>query len=103
VINECEESPKKFTGPKKGRFSETDDVVFMYIQERDANWNKLYCIVLTANTFSQNPVFDIESKSSHDSNPRLIFLPSKTVKGRDLDLRIYSGCVNIPSSQTFKS
>jgi hypothetical protein len=34
VINGCEASRRKFTGPKKGRFSEIDDAVVMFFQER---------------------------------------------------------------------
>jgi len=30
----CEASRKKFTGPKKGRFPEIDDAVFMFFHER---------------------------------------------------------------------
>jgi hypothetical protein len=34
VISGCEVSWRKFTGPKKGRFPEIDDVVFTCFQER---------------------------------------------------------------------
>jgi hypothetical protein len=34
VIRGCEVSRRKFTGPKKGRFPETDDAVFTFFQER---------------------------------------------------------------------
>jgi hypothetical protein len=34
VISGCEASRRKFTGPKKGRFPEIDDAVFMFLQER---------------------------------------------------------------------
>jgi len=34
AIGGCEVSRKKFTGPKKGRFPETDDAVFMFFHER---------------------------------------------------------------------
>jgi len=33
-ISGCEVSRKKFTGPKKGRFPETDDAVFTFFHER---------------------------------------------------------------------
>jgi hypothetical protein len=33
-ISGCEASQKKFTGPKKGRFPETDDAGFKFFQER---------------------------------------------------------------------
>jgi len=35
AISGCEASRKKFNGPKKGRFPETDDAVFMFFHERD--------------------------------------------------------------------
>jgi hypothetical protein len=34
VISGCEASQRKFTGPRKGRFPEIDDAVFMFFQER---------------------------------------------------------------------
>jgi len=34
AISRCKASRKKFTGPKKGRFPETDDAVFTFFQER---------------------------------------------------------------------
>jgi hypothetical protein len=34
AISGCEASQRKFTGPKKGRFPEIDDAVFMFFQER---------------------------------------------------------------------
>jgi len=34
AISGCEASRKKFTGPKKGRFPETDDTVFAFFHER---------------------------------------------------------------------
>jgi hypothetical protein len=34
VISGCESSQRKFTGPKKWRFPEIDDTVFMFFQER---------------------------------------------------------------------
>jgi hypothetical protein len=34
VINRCEASRRKFTGPKKERFLETGDAVFAFFQER---------------------------------------------------------------------
>jgi hypothetical protein len=34
AISKCEASRKKFTGPKKGRFHETDDAVFTFFQKR---------------------------------------------------------------------
>jgi hypothetical protein len=34
AISGCEASQRKFTGPKKGPFPETDDAVFMFFQER---------------------------------------------------------------------
>jgi hypothetical protein len=34
AISVCEASRRKFTGPKKGRFPETDDAVFTFIHER---------------------------------------------------------------------
>jgi hypothetical protein len=65
VISGCEVSRSKFTGPKKGRFPENDDAVFMFFQDK-----LLYCIVLTARTtalsFFQNPALD------HESNPHAI-------------------------------
>jgi hypothetical protein len=33
AISRCEASGRKFTGPKKGRFPEIDDAVFMFFQE----------------------------------------------------------------------
>jgi hypothetical protein len=33
VTNGCEASRRKFTGPKKGRFPQTDDAVFTFFQE----------------------------------------------------------------------
>jgi hypothetical protein len=33
AISGCEASQRKFTGPKKGRFPEIDDAVFMFFQE----------------------------------------------------------------------
>jgi hypothetical protein len=45
AISYCEASQKKFTGPKKGRFSEIDYAVFTFFQEI---WdrNKLYFFFL---------------------------------------------------------
>jgi hypothetical protein len=34
VNSRCEVSQRKFTGPKKGQFPETDDAVFTFFQER---------------------------------------------------------------------
>jgi len=34
VVSGCEASRRKFTGPKKGRFPETDDAVFTIFQEK---------------------------------------------------------------------
>jgi hypothetical protein len=34
AISGCEESQRKFSGPKKGQFSEIDDAIFMLFQER---------------------------------------------------------------------
>jgi len=34
AISGCEASRRKFTGPKKGQFPETDDAVFTFSQER---------------------------------------------------------------------
>jgi hypothetical protein len=34
AISGCEASWREFTGPKKGRFPETDDAVFTFFQER---------------------------------------------------------------------
>jgi hypothetical protein len=34
AISRCEASRRKFTGPKKGQFPETDDAVFTFLQER---------------------------------------------------------------------
>jgi hypothetical protein len=34
AISGCEASRRKFTGPKKGRFPEIDDAVFMFFEER---------------------------------------------------------------------
>jgi hypothetical protein len=34
VISGCEASQRKFSGPKKGRFSEIDDAVFTFFQDR---------------------------------------------------------------------
>jgi hypothetical protein len=34
AISGCEASRRKFTGPKKGRFPEIDDAVFMFFQKR---------------------------------------------------------------------
>ena len=34
AISGCEASRKEFTGPKKGRFPETDDAVFKFFRER---------------------------------------------------------------------
>ena len=67
VISGCEASWRKFTGPKKGRFPEIDDTVFMFFQDK-----LLYCIVLTARTaalsFFQNPALD------HESNLHMIMI-----------------------------
>jgi hypothetical protein len=44
VIRECEASRKKFIGPKKGQFPETDDAVFMFSEDRRKTG--INCIVL---------------------------------------------------------
>ena len=63
----CEASLRKFTGPKKGRFPETDNAVFTFFQDKLS-----YCIVLMARTaalsFFQNPALD------HKSNPHPIII-----------------------------
>jgi hypothetical protein len=64
VISECEASQKKFTGPKKGLFPETDDAIFTFFQETE-DWKQLYCIILMTHTVAislfQNPAFNHES------------------------------------------
>ena len=67
AISGCEESQRKFTGPKKGRFPEIDAAVFTFFQDK-----LLYFIVLTARTvalsFFQNPTLNCES------NPHAIII-----------------------------
>jgi hypothetical protein len=48
VINECEALPKKFTGPKKEQFPETDNAVFTFFQGRLKIGKKktvFYCVM----------------------------------------------------------
>jgi hypothetical protein len=67
AISRCEASWRKFTGPKKGQFPETDDTVFTFFQDKLS-----YCIVLTAGTaalsFFQNPALN------RKSNPHAIVI-----------------------------
>jgi transposase-like protein len=43
AMSRCEASRKKFTGPKEGRFLETDDAVLMFFQERRKTSYDLLC------------------------------------------------------------
>jgi hypothetical protein len=38
AISGCEVSRRKFGGPKKGRFPEIDDVVFMFFSREAQDW-----------------------------------------------------------------
>jgi hypothetical protein len=60
AISGCKASWRKFTGPKKGQFPETDTAVFTFFQDK-----LFYFIVLTACkaalSFFQNPALDRKS------------------------------------------
>jgi hypothetical protein len=79
VISEFEASRKRFIGPKKGRFPETDDAVFVRLQERRKT--RINCTVLFLwpvhwPYFFQNPALNRKS-SSHTIQIHTIFSPLK--------------------------
>ena len=63
AIGGCEASRKKFTGPKKGRFPETDDAVFKFFSERRKTGLFVSYDLLRKETIKKGQIFEHSSNS----------------------------------------
>jgi len=62
AISGCEASQKKFTGPKKGRFPETDDAVFTFFQESRKTGLFVSYDLLRKKAIKKDQIFEHSSK-----------------------------------------
>jgi len=63
AISGFEASRKKFTGPKKGRFPETDDAVFTFFQDRRKTGLFVRYDLLREEAIKKGKIFEHSSKS----------------------------------------
>jgi len=62
-ISECEASRKKFTGPKKGRFPETNDAVFTFFQQRRKTGLFVSHDLLREDVIKKGQIFELSSNA----------------------------------------